>query len=57
MVLLNNFINIFYISELRKKVLFTLAILIIYRLGAHIPVIGIDVAALRTMMDQASGLG
>jgi preprotein translocase subunit SecY len=56
-VLLNNFINIFYISELRRKILFTLGILVIYRLGVHIPVVGIDVAALRQMMDQASGLG
>ena len=46
MVLLKNFINIFYIPELRRKVLFTLGIFIIYRLGAHIPVIGIDVNAL-----------
>lgn len=57
MVLLSNFINIFFVPELRKKVLFTLGVLIIYRLGAHIPVIGIDVNALRHMMDQASGLG
>lgn len=57
MVLLSNFINIFFVPELRKKVLFTLGVLIIYRLGAHIPVIGIDVTALKAMMDQASGLG
>ena len=57
MVLLSNFINIFRIPELSKKILFTLGILIIYRLGAHIPVIGIDVTALRHMMEQAGGLG
>lgn len=57
MVLLSNFINIFFVPELRKKVLFTLGVLIIYRLGAHIPVIGIDVTALKHMMDQAGGLG
>ena len=57
MVLLNNFINIFYISELRRKVLFTLGILVIYRLGVHIPVVGIDVNALHKMMEQATGLG
>jgi preprotein translocase subunit SecY len=56
-VLLSNFINIFYIPELRRKVLYTLGILIIYRLGAHIPVIGIDIAALRHMMEQTSTLG
>ena len=57
MVLFSNFINIFYIAELRKKILFTLGILIIYRIGAHIPVIGLDIAALKHMMEQATTLG
>lgn len=57
MVLLRNFVNIFYIAELRRKILITLGILVIYRLGVHIPVIGIDVNALRNLMDQATGLG
>ncbi len=57
MVLLSNFINIFYIPELRKKVLFTLGILIVYRIGAHIPVIGLDITALQHMIEQATTLG
>ncbi len=57
MVLLKNFINIFFIPELRKKLLFTLAILIVYRLGAHIPLIGVDIGALQQFMDKARGLG
>lgn len=57
MVLLKNFINIFFVSELRKKVLITLGIFIILRLGLHIPVIGIDVAKLHQFMDQATGAG
>ena len=57
MIVLRNFVNIFYIPELRKKILFTLGILIIYRLGVHIPVIGIDVGALRDLMNQAKGIG
>lgn len=55
MVLLKNFINIFFIPELRRKVLFTLGILIIYRLGLYIPVIGVDVRGLQEMINQ-SGL-
>ncbi len=35
-------INIFRIPDLRNKVLFTLALLIIYRVGFHIPVPGFD---------------
>ncbi len=40
------FKNIFKIPELRRKVLFTLGILIVYRLGGHVPTPGIDPIAL-----------
>lgn len=57
MVLLKNFINIFSIAELRKKLFFTLGILIVHRIGFHIPVIGIDINALKGVMQQTTGLG
>lgn len=57
MILLKNFINIFFVPELRRKVLFTLGILIVYRLGNHIPVIGVDIDRLLAMMQQPTGLG
>lgn len=57
MVLLKNFINIFFVPELRKKLLFTLGILIVHRIGSHIPVIGIDITALQQLMNQTTGLG
>ena len=38
--------NIFAIPDLRKRVLFTLSVLISVRLGAHIPIPGIDANAL-----------
>jgi len=44
--MLEKFINIFKIPDLRKRVLFTLWILVVYRIGAHIPVPGIDPTAL-----------
>jgi len=56
-ILLKNFINIFFVPELRRKVLFTLGILIVYRLGNHIPVIGVDIDRLLAMMQQPTGLG
>jgi preprotein translocase subunit SecY len=56
MVLLKNFLNMFYIPELRKKVFFTLGILVIYRLGNHIPMIGVDIDKLQQMMSQGVGL-
>ena len=45
-------------SELRNRILFTLGLLIVYRLGTFIPVPGIDGVALRDFMEQAqSGIG
>ncbi|RMF07876.1 MAG: preprotein translocase subunit SecY [Candidatus Neomarinimicrobiota bacterium] len=38
--------NIFNIPELRKRILFTIGVLIVVRVGAHIPVPGIDGKAL-----------
>ncbi|MBN1115275.1 MAG: preprotein translocase subunit SecY [Oligoflexia bacterium] len=43
------------IPELRKRILFTIFILAIYRLGAHVPTPGIDTAALAAFFDRASG--
>ena len=45
--------NIFKIPDLRKRVLFTLALLAIYRLGGHIPTPGIDTAKLEHFFDTA----
>ncbi|MEO0893862.1 MAG: preprotein translocase subunit SecY [Pseudomonadota bacterium] len=45
-------------TELRKRILFTIGVLIIYRLGTFIPVPGIDGAELRAFMDEAAqGIG
>lgn len=57
MVILNNFKNIFNIAELRKKLFFTLGILIIHRLGTFIPAIGINVPMLGEYMKRATNLG
>ena len=39
--------NIFKIPELRKKIIFTLTMIAVYRIGAHIPVPGVDPATIR----------
>ncbi len=45
-------------TELRQRILFTLGLLIVYRLGTFIPVPGIDGNALRDFMEgAAAGLG
>lgn len=39
------FINAFKIKDLRKKILYTLLLLVVYRLGSAIPIPGVDAAA------------
>lgn len=47
--------NIFRIPELKKRVLFTLGMLAVYRVGCHIPTPGIDSVALAHFFKQAQG--
>jgi preprotein translocase subunit SecY len=49
------FQNIFKIPELKKRILFTLALLIVYRIGVHVPVPGIDSIALSSFFKEAEG--
>ncbi|PKK91416.1 MAG: preprotein translocase subunit SecY [Candidatus Wallbacteria bacterium HGW-Wallbacteria-1] len=47
----------FKIPELRKRILFTLAMIAVYRLGAHIPTPGIDAGALDKLFGKGGMLG
>ena len=47
--------NIFTISDLRRRVLFTLAILAVYRFGSVIPTPGVNTAALAILAEQMAG--
>ena len=47
--------NIFKIPELKKKVFFTLGILVVYRIGAHMPTPGINSGARAEIMARMSG--
>lgn len=50
--------NAFRIPDLRKKILFTLGIIALYRVGAHIPVPGVDPVAVKELVTGAgSALG
>jgi len=42
-------------TDLRQRILFTIGLLIVYRIGTYIPVPGIDGTALRDFMAQMSG--
>lgn len=45
----------FKIPDLRNKILFTMGIFLVYRLGSHIPCPGINSSALLSFFDQARG--
>jgi preprotein translocase subunit SecY len=47
--------NIFAIPELLRKLVFTLALLCIYRIGFHVPLPGVNEQALRASFGQGSG--
>jgi preprotein translocase subunit SecY len=49
------FQNAFKIPELKKRILFTLGLLAVYRVGAHIPTPGIDGQALAAFFQQTQG--
>src|SRR5215211_2058387 len=51
--MLESFRNIFQITELRNRVLFTLALLAVYRVGNHIPTPGVNTDALAMLAEQA----
>jgi preprotein translocase subunit SecY len=52
---IEGFQNAFRIPELKKRILFTLALLAVYRVGAHIPTPGIDSQALAAFFQQTQG--
>lgn len=53
--MLQAFQNIFKIPELRNKVLFTLAMIVVYRLGVFVPVPGVDETALSAFFQKMGG--
>ena len=47
--------SIFKIPELRRRILFTLALLVVFRVGAYVPVPGIDSQVLSQALESARG--
>ncbi|PIX18005.1 preprotein translocase subunit SecY [Candidatus Desantisbacteria bacterium CG_4_9_14_3_um_filter_40_11] len=52
---IENILNPFKVYELRKRILFSLAVLAIYRFGAAAPTPGVDTVALGQIFQQAKG--
>ncbi|MFH1414906.1 MAG: preprotein translocase subunit SecY [Elusimicrobiota bacterium] len=53
--MLKGFGNIFKIADLKKKILFTIGVLAVYRLGTTLPVPGVDVRALKSFFEAQAG--
>ena len=54
--MLSSIIDAFKVPELRKKILFTLAILALYRFGAYVPVPGIPFNEFATQFTESGGV-
>jgi preprotein translocase subunit SecY len=52
---IQTFFNAFRVPELRKKLMFTAAMLALYRLGAHIPAPGINTDAVKQISENFTG--
>ncbi len=55
--MLSNLKNIFKVPDLRNKILFTVMMVVLYRIGAHIRVPGIDDQAVRQLRESARQQG
>ncbi len=54
---IRNVLNAFKLPDLRRKIFFTLAMLVVYRFAAHIPVPGVNADALRQLFQTNQLLG
>ncbi|MEA3416767.1 MAG: preprotein translocase subunit SecY [Thermodesulfobacteriota bacterium] len=51
----SGFQNLFKVPELKKRIVYTLALLIVYRIGVHVPTPGIDGVALASFFAKMEG--
>ncbi len=55
--MLSTILSAFTVADIRKKLAFTAGMLLLYRVGAHIPVPGVNLAAVNSIQSQFSGTG
>jgi len=55
--ILNTIINAWKVPELKRRILFTAGIFIVFRLAAHVPVPGVDTTALKQLFSRTQLLG
>jgi preprotein translocase subunit SecY len=54
---LSTILHAFQVADIRKKLVFTAAMLLIYRVGSHIPVPGVNFHAVSSLQKQLGGTG
>ncbi|MEU5460826.1 preprotein translocase subunit SecY [Streptomyces althioticus] len=52
--MLNAFKRVFQTPDLRKKLAFTLGIIVLFRIGSHVPIPGVDYRAVQSCVDSVS---
>lgn len=52
--MLSRVLNMFRVADLRNKIIFTLAMIGLYRLGSFVPAPGVDIEAVQDLRDQAN---
>ncbi len=52
----NTFINAFKVKDIRKKILFTLLLIVVYRLGSAIPIPGVNIAAWQAATERLTAM-
>src|SRR5436309_14692442 len=53
--MLSTILNAFQVADIRKKIAFTAAMLLIYRLGSHVPVPGVNLTAVNNIQKNFEG--
>jgi len=56
-ILLQNFKNVVRIPELLRKLVFTLGVLVVFRIGTFIPVAGVNITQLAEFIKSSEGIG
>ena len=55
--MIRSFQSVFKIPELKKRIIFTLLVLVVYRIGGHVPIPGVNPDALLSYFNQVGGGG
>ena len=53
--MLSTILNAFQVADIRKKIVFTAAMLLIYRFGSHVPVPGVNLTAVNNIQKEFGG--